>query len=140
MQLRVTRRTDLASRALVSLSNGGGRRKASDLADELDASAGFLTQALTPVVAKGWIRSDPGPTGGYTSVVPLDAITVLELVEAVEGCTDVTTCVLQDRPCAGGGRCALHDAWARARTSLLSELSATPLSAVADRPGLAIGR
>ena len=115
----------------MSLAEGGERRKASDLAEELDASAGFLAQALTPLVAKGWVRSDPGPTGGYTSVVPLDQITVLDLVEAVEGGTDVTTCVLQDRPCSGGGRCALHDAWSRARSSLLADLAATPLSSVA---------
>ena len=70
-------------------------------------------------------------TGGYTAVASLDDLSVLDVVEAVEGPTDVTRCVLEDRPCAGGQRCALHDAWAQARSHLLRDLAATPLSAVA---------
>ena len=118
MQLSITRRTDLATRALLSLDRSGGRRKASDLAAELDASAGFLAQAMTPLVNRGWVRSEPGPTGGYAAAVSLDDVSVLDVVEAVEGSTDVSRCVLEGRPCNRGNRCALHDAWARARSSL----------------------
>lgn len=133
MHLSVTRRADLATRALLALAASDGRRTASDLAAELDASPGFLAQAMTPLVNKGWVRSDPGRSGGYTAVASLDDVSVLDVVEAVEGGTDVTACVLEDRPCAGGGRCALHDAWARARSDLLHQLASTPLSAVGQR-------
>lgn len=131
MRLEVTRRTDLATRALIALATSGRRHKASELADVLDASPGFLSQAMTPIVNQGWVRSEPGRTGGYTAVASLDDLSVLDVVEAVEGPTDVTRCVLEDRPCAGGQRCALHDAWAQARSHLLRDLAATPLSAVA---------
>ena len=60
MRLEVTRRTDLATRALIALAAGGGRRKASELAADLDASPGFLSQAMTPMVNRGWVRSEPG--------------------------------------------------------------------------------
>ena len=133
MQLSITRRTDLATRALLSLDKSGQKRKASDLAAELDASAGFLAQAMTPLVNRGWVRSEPGPTGGYSAVVSLDDVSVLDVVEAVEGPTDVSRCVLEGRPCNKGGRCALHDAWGRARGDLLSELAGTPLSSVPTR-------
>ena len=132
MRLEVTRRTDLATRALLSLATSGDRLKASELADALDASPGFLSQAMTPLVNRGWVRSEPGRSGGYTAVVPLDELSVLDVIEAVEGQTDVTRCVLEDRSCAGGGRCALHDAWAQARGHLLRDLSETPLSAIAS--------
>jgi Rrf2 family iron-sulfur cluster assembly transcriptional regulator len=131
MRLEVTRRTDLATRALLALAAGGQRRKASELAEDLDASPGFLSQAMTPMVNRGWVRSEPGRTGGYTAVTPLEELSVLDVVEAVEGPTDVTRCVLEDRACAGGGRCALHDAWAQARGHLLRDLAETPLSASA---------
>ena len=117
MQLSITRRTDLATRALLTLDRSGEKRKASDLAAELDASAGFLAQAMTPLVNQGWVRSEPGPAGGYRAVVSLDDVSVLDVVEAVEGPTDVTRCVLEGRPCNQGGRCALHDAWARTRAA-----------------------
>lgn len=132
MRLEVTRRTDLATRALLALAASGERRKASELAETLDASPGFLSQAMTPLVNRGWVHSEPGRTGGYTAVVSLDDVSVLDVVEAVEGPTDVTRCVLEDRSCAGGGQCALHNAWAQARGHLLRDLSETPLRAIAS--------
>lgn len=131
MRLEVTRRTDLATRAMIALASTGERRKASELAEDLDASPGFLSQAMTPMVNRGWVRSEPGRSGGYVAVTPLEEVSVLDVVEAVEGPTDVTRCVLEDRACAGGGRCALHDAWAQARGHLLRDLAETPLSAIA---------
>ena len=135
MRLEVTRRADLATRALLRLAAAGERMKAAELASDLDASAGFLSQALTPLVDRSWVGSDPGPTGGYMAMVDLDEVSVLDVVEAVEGETDTLRCVLQDRPCRGSGPCALHDAWSRAREQLLGELAATPLSAL--KPGSA---
>jgi Rrf2 family protein len=131
MRLEVTRRTDLATRALLLLAGSGRREKASDLAASLDASPGFLSQAMTPLVNRGWVSSEPGRAGGYTAVVSLDDVSVLDVVEAVEGQTDGARCVLEDRTCAGGGHCALHEAWARARGHLLRDLAETPLSSVA---------
>jgi len=117
---------------MIALAVTGERRKASELAEDLDTSPGFLSQAMTPMVNRGWVRSEPGRSGGYTAVTSLDELSVLDVVEAVEGPTDVTRCVLEDRACAGGGRCALHDAWAQARSHLLRDLAETPLSAIAS--------
>jgi Rrf2 family iron-sulfur cluster assembly transcriptional regulator len=118
MRLEVTRRTDLATRALIALAAGGGRRKASELAADLDASPGFLSQAMTPMVNRGWVRSEPGRSGGYTAVASLEDVSVLDVVEAVEGPTDIA-------------RCVLEDAWGQARGHLLRDLAETPLSAIA---------
>lgn len=92
MRLEVTRRTDLATRALIALVASGQRRKASELAEDLDTSPGFLSQAMTPMVNRGWVRSEPGRSGGYTAAVALEDVSVLDVVEAVEGQTDVTRC------------------------------------------------
>ena len=48
MRLEVTRRADLATRAMIALAVTGERRKASELAEDLDTSPGFLSQAMTP--------------------------------------------------------------------------------------------
>lgn len=130
MRLEVTRRTDLATRALRALAGRADRAKAAELADLLGTSPGFLSQAMTPLVARGWVRSVPGPTGGYTALVDLGTVSVLDVVEAVEGPTDVTRCVLEDRACAGRERCALHEAWARARNELLDTLADTPITRI----------
>ncbi|HEY5700181.1 MAG TPA: Rrf2 family transcriptional regulator [Acidimicrobiales bacterium] len=135
MRLEITRRSDLATRALLELARTGERTKASVLADRVGTTPGFLSQAMTPLVAQGWVRSDPGPTGGYTVLVDPAALTVLEVIEAVEGPTDTGRCVLEDRPCAGtgaAGLCALHRPWSGARAQLLVELDRTPLSSLLE--------
>lgn len=128
MRLEITRRADLATRALLALAATGARTKASALAATLGTTPGFLSQAMTPLVARGWVRSDPGPAGGYTLVVALADVSVLAVIEAVEGPTDTLRCVLEPRACSGGGPCALHQPWSRARGQLLAELGATTLA------------
>lgn len=133
MRLEVTRRSDLAIRALLALARAPGRVKGAALAADLDASPGFLAQALGPLVARGWLRSDPGPTGGYTLTAELGRVSILDVIEAVEGPTDLTRCVLEDRAC-GRDHCALHVPWSTARAHLLQELGDTTVASIAGPP------
>jgi Rrf2 family protein len=134
VRLEITRRTDLATRALLVLAEQQRRMKSAELAQAVGASAGFLAQAMTPLVAKGWVRSEPGPAGGYSLATELSGVSVLDVIEAVEGTTDTARCVLEDRACLGGGPCALHAPWARARAQLLGELGGTPLATLTGGP------
>lgn len=130
MRLEITRQADLAVRALVTLGLTSTRMKSAELAEALDTTAGFIPQVMAPLVRAGWVMSDPGPTGGYHSSIDLDTLSVLEVVEVVDGPTDTGRCVVADKPCDGVSPCALHVAWTRARQELMSVLQAMPLSAV----------
>jgi len=132
MRLEVTRRSDLAIRALLALSAATDRTKAAALADQVGTTKGFLTQVMNPLVQQGWVRSDPGPTGGYASAFDPDDISVLAVIEAIEGPVDTGLCVLEDRACAQSGTCALHRPWSRARGHLLADLGAQSLSSLMD--------
>lgn len=127
VRLEVTRKSDLAVRALVELGTdrpeGSLPVKGADLADRVSTSGGFLAQVMTPLVKAGWVRSDPGPSGGYSLVADLGKVSVLAVIEQIEGPTDNGQCVLVDRPCNESGQCALHSAWMRARTEILDELA-----------------
>jgi Rrf2 family iron-sulfur cluster assembly transcriptional regulator len=113
MRLEVTRKSDLAVRAMRVLAEAVG------------STSGFVSQVLNPLVREGWVRSDPGPTGGYSLAVELGSVSVLAVIEAIEGPTDSGRCVLADRPCNESGTCALHVPWLRARAQLRRELDAT---------------
>ena len=130
MRLEITRKTDLATRSIISLARFGDKVKASVLAEAVGTTTGFLSQVMTPLVAKGWVRSDPGPTGGYTCMIDIDTITILDVIEAIEGPTDTTHCVLIDRACNEANPCALHGPWSRARRQLLHDLQKTPLGSI----------
>jgi len=129
MRLEITRRADLAVRALLVLHAREGKRiKGSELAAQLGTTPGFMPQALAPLVQAGWIRSDPGPSGGYVGAVDLGALDVLAVVEAVEGPTETGICVVRGSACGVGSPCALHTAWSRGRQVLIESLAATKLA------------
>lgn len=126
MRLELTRRTDLALKALRYLGDGGTRAKAAELATALDTSTGFLQQAMKPAVTAGWVESVVGPTGGYALTTTAQAISVLDVVEASEGPVENGRCVLAAAACPSPTPCALHDAWVGARAALVGVLAATP--------------
>lgn len=98
------------------------------LATELGTTPAFVPQIVGPLVKAGWVHSDPGPNGGYVARVNLGDVSVLEVIEAVDGPTDAGRCVLNDRPCDASQPCALHSAWGRARRELVRILGDTPLT------------
>ena len=112
----------MAIRALALLTESTERVKASSLADTLGTTVKFVPQVIGPLVRAGWVQSDPGPTGGYRSVVGVGVVSVLQVIEAVDGATDVGRCVVADRPCLSAKPCVLHVAWAQARTELVRVL------------------
>ena len=130
MRLEVSRRADLAVRALIALGEPGQQVKGAALAERIGTTAGFLSHAMTPLSARGWVRSMPGRDGGYALVVDLDQLSVLDVMEAVEGPTDTGHCVLEDRRCASTDPCALHGPWSTARQALVDTLAGLSLSSV----------
>lgn len=131
MRLEITQRADLAVRAMVILHRSPARLKSADLAAALGTTAGFVPQVMGPLVREGWVRSVPGPTGGYEAVAELDELNVLDVVEAIDGPTDSGRCVVADRACEAKDPCAMHVAWGKARNELVSSLAAVSVGSLA---------
>lgn len=115
-------------RVLRELASSGGRLKGPRLAAAVGSTSGFVSQVVHPLVRQGWVRSEPGPTGGYSLAVDLGSVSVLAVIEAVEGPTVTGRCVLVDARCDEQGHCALHVPWLRARAQLLAELDSISVS------------
>ena len=134
MRLELTGRTDLAIRVLQDLAGRPERAcKGADLASAVGTTTNYLPQVMAPLLAAGWISSATGPSGGYRLETDLDHVSLLDVIEAVEGAVEDDKCVITGAPCPGQGPCALHDPWSRARGSLLSELGGTPVSHLRSR-------
>ena len=102
--------------------------KAPELARLLSTTPAFITQVVGHLVRAGWVRSDPGPSGGYSLSVDLGTLTVLQVVEAVDGEIDDGRCVVEARACGTTSPCVMHLAWSRARAELMHTLGAMALS------------
>jgi Rrf2 family protein len=58
---------------------------AAQLADYYGVPAPYLAKQLQELVRAGLLHATPGPRGGYRLARPADDITILELVEAIDG-------------------------------------------------------
>lgn len=128
MRLELAQRTDLALRAMQLLCSSGERVPGSKLAEKLGTTHQYLPQIMSPLVRHRWVSSSRGPHGGYKLEVGLPTITVLDLIEAMEGPTDTHTCVLSGQTCDASDPCAMHGAWSQARDALLAQLSSISLA------------
>ena len=133
MKLSLLRKTDLAIRALRALAESGTRVKAGDLGRRTGASPRFVPHVMAPLTKAGWVDSGRGPTGGYRLRVPLGEISVLEVIEAVEGRVDTTICVLRDGPCGPSEHCSVHFPVQEATTALLARLANVPVGSKNDK-------
>ncbi len=126
MRLGITRKSDLALRALRHLARLEDPVQRREFAEAIETTPAFLAQVMNPLVKAGWVTSAPGRTGGYRLATDLKKLSVLDVIEAVEGPIPTDTCVLRDQPC-GVNPCELHDAWLPAREALIQRLRRTPL-------------
>lgn len=142
MKLVPTRRTDYAIRALVYLAAAPERRrKAAEIASGMDIPKGFLHQVLQELQRAELVESMPGPTGGYALARSPEAISLLEVVETLEGPLDDGGCALRGGPCHWDAVCALHWVWASAREAFAEQMARATIARVArDDAELAAGR
>ena len=139
MRLTVTRKSDLAIRAVQALAADPGCVPGDTLAASLGTTRGFLVQVMAPLVRARWVRSTPGPQGGYQLRHPTTALTVKDVIEAIEGPLESARCVLDsDRTCveATSGPtpgCALHEPWLATRAALVADLARRPLVPASSR-------
>ncbi|MCP3938318.1 MAG: Rrf2 family transcriptional regulator [Actinomycetia bacterium] len=125
MRLEMSRRTDIALEALGILASSDGMWSGKDLAELTATSPTFLAQALAPLIEIEVVQSRSGRSGGYGLGTRAWAVSVLEVVEAVEGPIDSDTCVLAGGPC-GVDECALHTAWQASLVAMVQVLASLP--------------
>jgi len=110
MRLELTKRGDYAVRAMLALTRGAGNGLQSSrrIADAMDIPVRFLPQVLADLQRAGLIEAAPGRAGGYKLSRDPEALTLLEVVEAVEGDSRRQSCVLRGGPCGVDGFCDVH--------------------------------
>jgi Rrf2 family protein len=135
MRLEMTRRTDYALRAMLALARAPDDTLSSgDIAARTGIPVRFVVQVMGHLVRAGLVRGLIGRSGGYRLSSQPDSVSVLAIVEAVEGDARRPQCVLRGGPCAGAAPCAIHYVFADARAAFTTQLASTTLASVAAAP------
>lgn len=132
MRLELTRRADYAIRTILALGRraDGERMSARRLAAEQDVPERFQAHVMRDLVRAGLVEGTVGRAGGYRLARPSTEISLLDVVEAVEGDRRRRVCVLRRGPCALKGVCDVHAVFAGAQDDLLRRLGDTSVAAV----------
>jgi Rrf2 family protein len=141
MRLELTRRGDYAIRAMLALAQAdpsAERLSVRHIAAQMSIPAAFLPQVMRALVAAGLVAATTGRSGGYRLARPASDISVLEIIESIEGDSRRTSCVLRGGPCGRDGHCDAHDVFFAAQDAMLARLRIASLGDL-GRPGSPVG-
>lgn len=135
MKIELTKRGDYAIRAMLALA---GRQdepplSARRIAAEMAIPRRFLPQVMADLTRAGLVTAKTGRTGGYRLARPAHDVTLLAIVEAVEGDTRRRSCVVTGEECGGDTPCAVHDAFIAAQEGMRAAFAAMTLAEAEER-------
>lgn len=127
--MRLTARSEYGLLALIDLGvrYGEGPVSAREVSERQGVPAKFLEQLLGALRKAGLVSAVRGARGGFALTRDPSEITVLEVVEALEGPLAPTSCD-GGSLCGRGGACAAAGVWAKATEALRDVFLTTTLA------------
>ncbi|MFM5893595.1 MAG: SUF system Fe-S cluster assembly regulator [Novosphingobium sp.] len=130
------RLSSMADYAVVTMSAaarhcGGARVNAAQLAEETGLPVPTVQKLVSRLTAAGLLRSSRGVGGGLKLARPAAAITLADIVEAVEGPIALTACV-DTHDCSLDSSCSVRPHWSLVNQALRGALAGVSLTRLAE--------
>lgn len=131
--MQITRQADYAVRAVLYLAglNNGRRAPTSEIARKQAIPPSFLAKIVSQLSVAGVVQTSRGARGGVSLARPSADISLLEVVEAIDGPISLNECVLDPKACVFGADCAVHEVWCKAQADLVDKLRGTNFGTLA---------
>ena len=97
------------------------------ISERQSISLSYLEQLFSRLRRQGLVTSVRGPGGGYRLAKPQQAISVSDIIAAVDELIDATQCGGHEN-CKEDGRCMTHDLWSSLNAKILDYLSGITLA------------
>ena len=143
--LRVTKLTDYASVVLTVLaSDPAAVLSASELAERAGLEMPTVAKLLKPLAQAGLVEGFRGANGGYRLAREAAAISLIEIVEAMEGPLGMTECSVHAGQCGIEDSCGVRANWRRINDVVADALRGVSLAQMlvpvppAPRKGIAV--
>lgn len=109
----ITTRSRYGLRLLVELAERGtnGPVDLGSVAKSQHIPEMYLSKLVRPLKAAGILRSERGSRGGYELARRADEITILSVVEALEGQSSLLACTADQNTCVRSGYCRTLPVW-----------------------------
>jgi Rrf2 family protein len=133
--MQITRAADYAVRVMVHLAAGPPAHKhpLHELAAATGVQESFLSKILQRLVHQGLLLSQRGSGGGFVLNRAPDQLSLLDVVEAIEGPTQLNQCVGEAGFCKRKAFCGVSPTWERAQASLTQVLGGVTIAQLAEQ-------
>ena len=133
--MQLTRAADYAVRVMIHLAGQPAHTRASraDLAEAAECPEQFLSKVLQSLTRAGLVVSHRGNTGGFELPSTRQEVSLLDVVEAIEGPVRLNLCLTGDEACTRQGWCPAHTVWAEAQRAMAEVLQKATIRELASR-------
>lgn len=108
----VTREADYALRCILFLSDKEEiHRSVRDISAEMQIPESFLAKILQRLMRAGIVLSVRGAGGGFKLARPAAEISVLSVMEAIDGQIVINRCAVDPGICSLSADCVIHPLW-----------------------------
>ena len=125
--MQITRQADYAVRAMLHLARMGNSERAatSAIAKEQNIPPSFLAKIISQLSIAGLLHTSRGARGGVTLAREPKNITLLEVIEAIDGPIQLNECVQGKGVCTFEDNCPVRAVWCDAQDELVKRLRGT---------------
>lgn len=133
--LGITRQADYALRAALEVSrlSADERVPTSVIAERQDVPLPFLTKIVSQLVMRGIFAATRGAKGGISLARAADEITLLALVEAIDGPVRMNCCTQNPETCDRSDHCSVCEVLSEAESLLIAKLESVTLAQLRER-------
>jgi Rrf2 family protein len=143
--LRLSKKADYALMAMKHLATRTDVASASarEIAEAYDIPVELLAKVLQRLVRRGLLSSHQGTRGGYRLAKAPSAISVADIIQAIDGPLTVTACSTEAENCGQYAKCSVRDPLWRIKDRILAALATCSLLEVssetpAEEPAVAL--
>ncbi len=113
MALKLVKADDYAVRAMIHLAclPEGSTALRSEIAEAQKIPGSFMAKILRRLVRARLLNSSRGVKGGFCLAKPASEISMLDILEAIEGPLSLTRCVPDPRGCEWSSECPAAAVW-----------------------------
>lgn len=125
--MQITRQADYAVRAVYYLTTLGDKQRAatSQIAQEQHIPPSFLAKIISQLSVAGLLNTSRGARGGVALAKAPADITLLDVVEAIDGPILLNECVGDDGICTFSDTCPMRPIWCDTQEMLIKQLRGT---------------
>jgi Rrf2 family protein len=137
--LRLSKKADYALMAMKHLAQkpGAPSTSAREIAEQYDIPIELLAKVLQRLVRTGLLVSTQGTRGGYTLSRPSAAISVADVIQAIDGPLTVTACSTEKNSCEQYSKCNIRDPLWQIRERIAATLDTVTIAEMATDSELA---